>query len=158
MSEVFKSSKAEQLIIRSMKIGDYDQVYTLWLSCAGMGLNNVDDSLVGIEKFLQRNPTTCFVAELKSRIIGVIMAGNDGRRGFVYHTAVSPDFRRRGIGEKLVKQAIESLQKLGIAKVALVVFDKNQLANEFWEKQGFTIRDDLVYRNKTLVEMRRTNT
>ncbi len=72
--------------IRNMKISDYESVYALWMSCTGMGLNNLDDSKEGIEIFLKRNPTTCFVAEENGRIIGVIMVGSDGRRGYIYHT------------------------------------------------------------------------
>lgn len=143
--------------IRKMTISDYDNVYKLWLSCAGMGLNNLDDSETGVDKFLKRNPDTCFVAE-DDHIKGVIMVGNDGRRGYIYHTAVHPDFRHRGIASMLVDTAIQSLAELGIHKVALVVFDKNETGNEFWEKQGFTARNDLIYRNKTLSEMIRIDT
>ncbi|HAA25660.1 MAG TPA: GNAT family N-acetyltransferase, partial [Ruminiclostridium sp.] len=60
------------MIIRKMTIADYDSVYDLWLNTPGMGLNNMDDSKQGIEKFLRRNPETCFVAEKDNRIIGVI--------------------------------------------------------------------------------------
>ena len=76
--------------IRKMVINDYDEVYALWMSCAGMGLNDLDDSKDGIDKFLKRNPDTCFVAEYNSQIVGVIIVGNDGRRGYIYHTAVNP--------------------------------------------------------------------
>ena len=65
------------MVIRKMKIEDYDNVYDLWMSCVGMGLNNLDDSKEGIDKFIQRNPDTCLVAEKDSQIIGVIMVGND---------------------------------------------------------------------------------
>lgn len=143
--------------IRKMIISDYDNVYKLWLSCVGMGLNNLDDSKEGIDKFLKRNPDTCFVAEDKV-IKGVIMVGNDGRRGYIYHTAVHPDSRHQGIASKLVDTAIKSLAELGINKVALVVFGENEIGNEFWEKQGFRVRNDLVYRNKTLVDMIRIDT
>ena len=78
--------------MRMMKITDYEQVYHLWLTCSGMGLNNLDDSEEGIERFLHRNPSTCFVAEEGNRIIGAILAGNDGRRGYIYHTAVNPEY------------------------------------------------------------------
>ena len=139
--------------IRKMKIEDYEAVYQLWLSCKGMGLNTVDDSLDGIEKFLNRNPDTCFVAEMDGKIVGVIMAGSDGRRGYIYHTAVSPDQRRQGIASKLVDAAMTALENIGITKVALVVFDRNSDGNAFWEKSGFTVREDLVYRNKTIAEM-----
>ena len=144
--------------IRKMKIEDYEAVYQLWLSCKGMGLNTVDDSRDGIERFLQRNPDTCFVAERDSKIVGVIMAGSDGRRGYIYHTAVSPDQRRQGIASKLVDAAMTALENIGITKVALVVFDRNSDGNAFWEKSGFTVREDLVYRNKTIAEMTRIDT
>ncbi len=146
------------MIIRKMKIDDYDKVYDLWMSCSGMGLNNLDDSRKGIEKFLLRNPETCFVVENESSIIGVILAGNDGRRGYIYHTAVHPDFRNQGLAKKLVENVINELTELGINKVALVVFEKNQSGNAFWEKQGFTVRNDLVYRNKSLADIVRIDT
>ena len=76
---------------RIMDISDYEQVYKLWLSCAGMGLNNLDDSKEGIQRFLNRNPDTCFVAQDDHKIVGVIIAGSDGRRGYIYHTAVDPE-------------------------------------------------------------------
>ncbi len=145
-------------IIRNMTIDDYDVVYSLWMSCVGMGLNNLDDSKEGIEKFIHRNPDTCLVAVSDSEIIGVIMVGNDGRRGYIYHTAVNPDFRKQGIAKKLVDSAMSELSALGINKVALVVFDRNETGNAFWESQGFTVRNDLVYRNKALAEIVRIDT
>ncbi len=144
--------------IRTMKPDDYSQVYALWLSCKGMGLNSADDSQDGINKFLLRNPDTCFVAEENSVIVGAIMAGNDGRRGYIYHTAVSPLYRRKGIGTALVRETLNALSKLGISKTALVVFDRNEDGNSFWEKQGFIVREDLIYRNKALAETSRIDT
>lgn len=144
--------------IRLMNLSDYEQVYQLWLSCAGMGLNNLDDSKDGIHRFLERNPETCFVAEDAGKVIGVIIAGNDGRRGYIYHTAVDLDYRNQGIATKLVTEAMEALKKSGIHKTALVVFSKNASGNAFWEKLGFTSREDLVYRNKTMTEMIRIDT
>ena len=147
-----------EMDIRLMTIEDYDQVYDLWLSCKGMGLNNVDDTRVGIEKYLKRNPETSFVAEEDGKIVGVIIAGNDGRRGYIYHTAVHPDHRHQGIGTKLVDAALEALNSVGINKVALVVFSRNEDGNAFWEKIGFSERHDLSYRNKALVDIVRMDT
>lgn len=146
------------MTVRKMVIDDYENIYALWLSCAGMGLNNLDDSKEGIEKFLARNPDTCFVAEEDDKIVGAIMVGNDGRRAYIYHTSVHPDFRRKGIAAKLVDTVLAELEKLGINKVALVVFERNELGNKFWESMGFTVRDDLTYRNKSLKEMIRKDT
>lgn len=146
------------MTIRKMLISDYDGVYGLWMSCVGMGLNNLDDSREGIEKFINRNPDTCLVAEEDGKIVGVIMVGNDGRRGYIYHTAVNPEYRNKGIAKQLVDQALSELALVGINKVALVVFDRNEVGNAFWESQGFSVRDDLVYRNKALVDIVRIDT
>ena len=143
---------------RLMQISDYDSIYNLWINTPGMGLNSVDDSKEGIEKFLKRNPSTCFIAEENEKIVGVIMAGNDGRRGYIYHIAVLPEFRGKHIAKTLVENAMAALEKEGITKVALVVFEKNQNGNGFWEKIGFTVRNDLIYRNKTIAQMERIDT
>ena len=141
-----------------MKIDDYEAVYALWLSCEGMGLNNIDDSREGIKRFLERNSTTCFVAEDNLKIVGAIVAGNDGRRAYIYHTAVSFSYRKNGIATKLVDAVCNALSEIGIAKVALVVFGKNEIGNAFWERQGFAVRNDLIYRNKSLAEIVRIDT
>lgn len=124
-------------MIRKMQIADYSDVYNLWLANKGMGLNDVDDSESGIVRFLDRNPDTCFVAERDGRLVGVIMAGNDGRRGFIYHTAVHPDYHRQGIGSALVSAALETLRSVGITKVALVVFERNQRRQRLLGKARF---------------------
>lgn len=154
---IHRRKGTENMKIRKMIAEDYGEVYQLWMSCAGMGLNNLDDSKGGIEKFLGRNPDTCFVAE-DHEIIGVILAGNDGRRGYIYHTAVHPDYRKQGIAAYLVDHVEKAMAELGIHKVALVVFDRNDTGNMFWEKQGFTVREDLIYRNKALSEIVRIDT
>lgn len=144
--------------IRVMSIEDYDGVYDLWINTPGMGLNSTDDSREGIEKYIKRNPTSNFVAECEGKIIGVIISGHDGRRGYIYHTAVLPDYRNQGIARKLVDSAMNALDKEGINKAALVVFRRNELGNGFWEKIGFTSREDLVYRNKNIHELERIDT
>ena len=143
---------------RTMDISDYEQVYELWLSCAGMGLNNLDDSKEGIQRFLDRNPQTCFVALEDRTVVGVIIAGHDGRRGYIYHTAVHPQHRHNGIASKLVDKAMTALKEQGINKTALVVFSRNADGNAFWENVGFTERTDLVYRNKAITEIIRIDT
>lgn len=144
--------------IRNMQLDDYDSVYALWLSCPSMGLNNLDDSREGITKYLARNPDTCFVAVEDGRIIGSILTGHDGRRGYISHTAVSPSHQRQGIGKQLVEVALDALKQQDINKVNLVVFARNEKGNAFWEKMGFTQRPDLIYRNCTLVDMVRFDT
>jgi len=146
------------MTIRKMTIDDYDAVYRLWRNTPGMGLNTADDSREGIAAYLERNPNTCFVTELDHEMAGVILAGHDGRRGFIYHLAVFGLHRKKGIGSALVERAMAALEHEGIRKVALVVFDRNEIGNAFWQKHGFVKRDDLTYRNKSLVELTRIDT
>ena len=143
---------------RMMTIDDYDKVYNLWMSCRNMGFNNLDDSKEGIDKYLKRNPTTCFVAVNGEEVIGVILSGHDGRRGFIHHMAVSEKHRHRGIASNLLDHALAALEAEGINKIALLVFNYNEAGNAFWESRGFTARDDLTYRNKALTEMVRIDT
>ncbi|SCW27956.1 Ribosomal protein S18 acetylase RimI [Ruminococcaceae bacterium YRB3002] len=137
---------------RTMTIDDYEQAYDLWILC-GNGLNDKDDSREGIDKYLRRNPDTSFVATCDNIVVGVILCGHDGRRGIIQHACVSPDYRRYGIGSKLVELALDALKAEGINKVLLVAFKKNEGGNAFWESQGFTLREDLNYRNKALTEL-----
>ena len=155
---LYRLEKRRKIIIRVMNTEDYDRVYALWMSCKNMGFNNLDDSRQGIEKYLKRNPSTCFVAEQDDAIVGVILAGHDGRRGFIHHMAVAEDCRRQGIATDLLDQALAALKEEGINKAALLVFNRNEAGNAFWERQGFTARDDVTYRNKTLTEMIRIDT
>lgn len=136
------------MIIRNMTIGDYDEVYALWLSVPGVGLHDPDDSREGIDKYLRRNPATSFVAEESGTIVGAIMAGHDGRRGYISHTAVSPSRQGTGIGKRLAEAALEALRREGITKAALVAFRDNDRGNAFWEHLGFSERADLFYRQK----------
>ena len=142
-----------------MTMAEYDKVWDLWMSCKNMGFNNVDDSREGIDKYLKRNPNTSFVAVEGDRVAGVILTGHDGRRGFIHHMAVAEDMRGQGIATELLNRALTALkEEEGITKVACLVFKYNEVGNAFWESQGFTVREDLNYRNRALVEMVRIDT
>lgn len=138
--------------MRLLKISDYQLVYNLWKNTSGMGLRSLDDSEEGIKRFLLRNPNTNFVAVVDEKIVGVIMAGNDGRRGYIYHLAVQNEYRQRGIASALVEECLTALRTEEINKVALVVFSDNTSGNNFWQKLGFIEREDLVYRNLSINE------
>ena len=139
--------------IRNVTIDDYDSIYALWCSTeqSQRALNPVDDTREGIERYLKRNPNTCFLAyTADNKIVGVILTGHDGRRAIVHHLCIHPDFRRMGIASRLVSNAEEALQKEGITKIFGLVFKDNDNANAFWEAEGYTLRTNLNYRNKSL--------
>lgn len=131
------------ILIRPMETADYDQVYKLWTEIKGFGIRSIDDSREGVERFLARNPTTSVVAVQNGRIIGNILCGHDGRTGFFYHVCVAKEYRKHGIGYRMVRRAIEALQKEGVSKVSLIAFKQNQVGNAFWKGIGWTEREDI---------------
>lgn len=140
------------LSYRKIVIEDYDALFNLWKSIAGMGLRSLDDSRDGIAKFIRRNPDTSFCAVDGERLVGCILCGNDGRRGFIYHACVLPDYRKNGVGKQLVELALAALKNEGINKCALVCFSSNELGNSFWRSLGWEQRTDLNYFNMSIEE------
>ena len=137
-------------MLRAMKLEDYDKVYALWKSIKGFSIRSIDDSYEGIKIFLKRNPSTSVVYESNGRIIGSILCGHDGRRGYLYHVCVSEETRMQGVGKKMVKYCAETLKKEGINKISLITFRHNKVGNTFWEKIGWTKREDLNFYDFTL--------
>ena len=138
--------------IMPLTIDDYDEIFNLW-NCTEQSrraLNPIDDSREGIGRYLKRNPNTCFAAETGEKSVGVILSGHDGRRGIIHHLCVHPDFRRMEIASQLVASAEAALRKEGIQKVFGLVFKDNDMANRFWESQGYMLRTNLNYRNKSM--------
>jgi len=157
-TEIKKIDLFAETFIRPMTSDDHGGAYGLWANTPGMGLNDVDDSFDGIAKYLARNPKTCFVAEKASGVIGVILCGHDGRRGFIYHMAVAEHERMNGVGAALLESAVSALRREGVTKVGLFVKGNNASGNSFWEHAGFAARTDLVYRDAALVELKRLDT
>ena len=139
-------------MVRIMTIEDYEGVYALWKKIKGFGIRSIDDSKEGVERFLRRNPTTSVVAEKDGRIVGSILCGHDGRRGCLYHVCVDEDYRRHGIGKRMVVFAMKALKEEKINKVSLIAFTENDIGNAFWNTIGWTERLDLNYYDFTLNE------
>ena len=132
-------------IIRSMVIEDYEEIYDLWTKIKGFAMRSIDDSKEGVERFLRRNPDSSVVAVKDGKVVGAILCGHDGRRGCLYHVCVDPDYRKQGIGTKMVVFAMNALKKEKISKVSLIAFTENDIGNSFWRKIGWTQRMDLNY-------------
>lgn len=156
--ELFEHVRKVPAALCPMSIEDYDAIHELWRSMPGMGLNNLDDSREGIGRFLRRNPTTCFVIKMEQGIVGTVLSGHDGRRGMLYHAAVIPEMRGRGLGYALVQAAMDGLRREGISKVGLHVFVSNEDGGRFWDRLGFDDRSDVRYRCFKLLEMEEMHT
>nr|WP_216610394.1 GNAT family N-acetyltransferase [Vibrio coralliilyticus] len=125
-----------------MAIEDYDAVIRLWLQTEGMSVRDAD-SRENIALYLDRNPDLSFVAISEGNIIGAVLVGTDGRRGYLQHLAVLPQFRGQRIGYQLISQSINALANIGIPKTHLFVYDDNLNAQKFYEKLGWFPRDNI---------------
>ena len=138
-------SNPSRIVIVPMVPEDYDDVRALWMTIRGFGIRALDDSREDIERFILRNPTTSVVARDGDRIVGSILCGSDGRQGALYHVCVAKDYRRRGIGTQMVAFCMHQLRYMGINKVSLIAFTRNDAGNAFWNKIGWTRKTDVNY-------------
>ena len=135
--------------IASLTIAAYDDVLALWRQCEGIGLSEAD-SRESIQAYLQRNPGMSFLATAERAVVGAVLCGHDGRRGYIHHLAVHPRFRRRGIGRQLVDRCLRALQQAGIRKCHLFIFNRNRDGIAFWEDVGWTPRSDISVISKSI--------
>ena len=124
-------------------MADYEAAYSLWEKAEGIGLSQAD-SPENIALFLARNPGMSFVAVAGGRLVGAVLCGNDGRRGFLHHLAVSPDQRRSGIGRALVDRCLAALAAAGMRKCHIFVLADDLEGQRFWKRVGWEARTTLV--------------
>lgn len=139
------------LTVLPFPIEDYEEIFSLWRQSEGLGLSEAD-SKEPLDRFLLQNPGTSFVARLDGRIVGTILTGHDGRRGYVYHVAVHRDYRRLGVERRLVERALKALHEAGISKCHLFVFPDNPGGMVFWKSLGWEERTDLKVFSRILDE------
>jgi len=126
-----------------MTLQDHRQLLQLFRETPGIALREAD-SQEAIARFLARNPDLSFVIEDdRAQIVGAVMCGHDGRRGYLHHLVVRPEYRRCGLGTKLYQRCIDKLATMGIEKSHLFVFRDNDDANLFWSSKGWQRRDDI---------------
>lgn len=129
--------------IRPLGAPDIEAVRILWASTEGLGVGP-GDTPDGIARFLERNAGLSLVAEEAGEIVASILCGHDGRRGFIYRLAVTPDQRRKGLAAELVRRSLAALKTAGIERCLLLVQVDNEGARQFWESMGARLRSDLV--------------
>jgi putative acetyltransferase len=137
--------------LRTLTIADYEAVYALWQQTEGMGLGD-SDSREAIASFLDRNNGLSAVAlgTPDGKIVGAVLCGHDGRRGYLHHLAVERAHRKQGIGRALVKECLAKLAALKIQKCNLFLFASHTEGRTFWLKQGWSAREDIVLVQKEL--------
>lgn len=136
------------MIIRPMKPEHYTDLVKLWSSFPGNTMTGAD-SLEGFSLFLKRNDKFCFTAFKNSDIVGSVMAGEDTRRGYIYHLSVKKNLHHSGIGKGLMDKAETALYQAGVEKLHLLIFSDNP-AIEFYKRTGWHLRNDIEVMSKVL--------
>jgi N-acetylglutamate synthase len=138
--------------IRKMTARDYDAVISLWQALPGIGLDDDCDSRAGIARYLKRNPGLSFVACCGGEIVGAVLSGHDGRRGYLHHLAVAPSHRKLGIGKSLVARCLRGLASRHIPKCNIFLLQSNVQGRAFWLHNAWDLRQNLRVLQKTTAD------
>lgn len=127
--------------LHTMSIADYDEALALWQATEGLGLSAAD-SREAITRYLARNPGMSFVARADGgELVGAVLCGHDGRRGYLHHLVVRPGYRGHGLGRDLAEHCLAALRAEGIDKCHLFVKRSNIAGQTFWQRTGWTERN-----------------
>ena len=135
--------------IEAMKLSDFTAVSRLWRGSEGIGLNE-SDTRASIAIYLKRNPQMSFVARNGRTIVGAVLCGHDGRRGYLHHLAVANNHRGNGIGKKLVEASLAALARARITRCNIYLFNSNAEGEAFWLHNGWAKRSDLQMLQKVV--------
>jgi ribosomal protein S18 acetylase RimI-like enzyme len=131
------------LIIRTLIPADHSAALDLWRSCPGIQLR-AEDGYAGLCAYLQRNPGLSLAGEVDGVLVATLLAGHDGRRGYLQHLVVAPAMRRHGYARRLLDEAARRLHEQGIGKAHVFVLRDAVDAMPFWGSQpGWQQRDDI---------------
>jgi len=143
MSNVGAMSTSGTIVIESFGQHHIAQARALWQRSEGVGLSDADEPQA-LAAYLSRNPSLSLVALLDEEVVGTVLCGHDGRRGFLHHLVVAPGQQRRGIGRQLLGRGLAALRGAGIQKCHLLVFKSNSAGQAFWRAVGAEERSSLA--------------
>ena len=141
--------------IREFNLDDYPNIFELWRE-SGLEIRPGDD-LEGVKLKLERDPDLFLIAEEDGQIVGGVIGGWDGRRGFIWHLAVKPGHQRKGIARALVRQVEENLAKKGAIIVYAFVLATNKRSRDFFTASSYDTTTDQVVVRKDLRKAARKN-
>jgi ribosomal protein S18 acetylase RimI-like enzyme len=125
-----------KITYRALAAAELPAARELWSTADGVELSEGDDvhELLG---YLERNPGMSFAAFAGSRMIGAVLGGHDGRRGYLYHLAVAADHRGTGVGRELVERSLAEIRRHGIRRSLILVAQGNDGGAKFWSRVGW---------------------
>jgi ribosomal protein S18 acetylase RimI-like enzyme len=122
--------------IRTINISDYDSLTEFWKTIPGVRLVDAD-SREAIDRYLLRNPEMSFIAEDDGKVVGSVFTGHDGRRGYLFHFAVAPEYRDLSLAKELLKRSFEVLKAEGITRCYGFILAGNDRAHKLAELTGW---------------------
>jgi N-acetylglutamate synthase len=143
------STATANATVEPMTPADFGQVLSLWAITEGVGLNE-SDTEPHLTGYIARNPGMSFVARVNGGIVGAVLCGHDGRRGYLHHLAVAKEHRNQGIGKRLVNACLAQLESLGIPKCNIFLYANNADGEAFWRHNGWMNRTDLCVLQKVI--------
>ncbi|HBY17982.1 MAG: hypothetical protein XE04_0954 [Marinimicrobia bacterium 46_43] len=138
----------EKVNIRTYKSSDYEAVYNLW-KAAGLYLS-LSDTRKELHRMLDKHPELFLIAEEKDIPVGTVLGSFDGRRGYVHHLAVLPEFQNRGIGSDLLNVLEDKYREMGVIKIHLFIETVNAEVESYYQKKGWHRRNDIIMMSKIL--------
>ena len=130
------------MIIEKFSMKFYEEVVELWRK-SGISVGSTDTK-EELERIVRRTPQLFLVGKIDKKIISIVMGGFDGRRGYVHHLAVDPDYKKKGYGKMIMGELMNRFLKLKVHKVHLFIEKYNKEAVDFYRNLGWEIRDDLI--------------
>ncbi|HWQ45386.1 MAG TPA: GNAT family N-acetyltransferase [Longilinea sp.] len=137
------------VVYSQFSMADHSEAMDIWQRTPGIGITKSDGAQETLF-FLERNPGLSWAARVDGELVGTILCGHDGRRGFIYHLAVKKEFRHQGIGRTLVERAIDGLKAIGIPRCHIFVYADNKHGAEFWKEMGWRFRLELNLMSRNL--------
>ncbi len=128
--------------VEKAKLTDIGLMLELWKAIPGLAIGKSDEEEL-LEIFIKRNPTTCLVLKADKVLVGTVLGGFDGRRGYIYHLAVHQEYQGRGFGKLLLNNVLFELRELGVQKIHLFTFNDNRAAVEFYRHLEWRLRQDI---------------
>jgi len=134
---------------REFVLSDHDRAVALWSEIDSVEICE-GDSREEVAEYLKRNPGLSRVAEADGKIVGAVMCGHDGRRGWIYHLAVAQEYRGRGVGKMLLDDCLRGLQSAGLKRAIILVEGQNAGGQKFWLREGWENIDGAIPMTKEL--------
>lgn len=137
------------MLVKKMSVKNFNSIHSLWKE-AGLNVSEIQEEKEEAKLILELNSSSSFEAHNKGKLVGTILGIFNGRRGWIYHLAVHPDFQKKGIGSLLLQKTEEALKKLGAKRILLWVKKDNLGVMDFYQKHGYFSIDDAIVLGKDL--------